>query len=44
MNLYWIVGLAAFVAFEKLTPFGGTTSKFAGAALIVWGGWVVISA
>ena len=44
MNLYWIVGLAAFVAFEKLTPYGGPTSKVAGAALTIWGSWVAISA
>jgi predicted metal-binding membrane protein len=44
MNLYWIVGLAAFVAFEKLTPYGSLTSKVAGAALIIWGSWIAISA
>ena len=43
MNLYWIVGLTAFVAFEKLTSYGVLISKVAGAALILWGGWVVIS-
>ena len=37
MNLYWIVGLTAFVALEKLTPFGEVASKTAGAALIFWG-------
>ena len=37
MNLYWIVGLAAFVALEKLTPFGAALSKLAGGALILWG-------
>jgi predicted metal-binding membrane protein len=44
MNLYWIVGLAAFVALEKLTPFGETASKVAGAALVVWGGSVLLGA
>ncbi|MHA6344397.1 DUF2182 domain-containing protein [Roseivivax sp. CAU 1761] len=44
MNLYWIVGIAAFVAFEKLTPYGGPIGKLAGAALILWGSWVAISA
>lgn len=37
MNLYWIVGLAAFVTLEKLTPFGAVLSKLAGSALILWG-------
>ncbi|MBE9636291.1 DUF2182 domain-containing protein [Salipiger mangrovisoli] len=41
MNLYWIVGLAAFVAIEKLLPFGRGFSKAAGAALILWGIYVV---
>ena len=41
MNLYWIVGLAALVALEKLTPFGVIAGKIAGAALIVWGGFVL---
>lgn len=44
MNLYWIVGLAAFVAFEKLTPYGSLASKIAGAMLMIWGSWVAISA
>ena len=34
MNLYWIVGLAAFVALEKLTPHGVLISRIAGAGLI----------
>ncbi len=42
MNLYWIVGLAAFVAVEKLTPYGVVTSKLAGAALIAWGTSVLV--
>ncbi|WP_425052288.1 DUF2182 domain-containing protein [Psychromarinibacter sp. S121] len=37
MNLYWIVGLAAFVALEKLTPYGRAISRVAGAGLVVWG-------
>lgn len=41
MNLYWIVGLAAFVAIEKLSPWRGF-SKVAGIGLIIWGAWVVI--
>ena len=38
MNLYWIVGVAAFVAIERLTPFGALASKLAGASLVLWGG------
>jgi predicted metal-binding membrane protein len=41
MNLYWIVALTAFVALENLTPFGEAVSKFAGAALILWGGYLL---
>lgn len=44
MNLYWIVGLAAFVAFEKLTAHGDILGKAAGAALMAWGGFVLFSA
>jgi predicted metal-binding membrane protein len=44
MNLYWIVGLAALVAFEKLTPFGLIVSKIAGIALMAWGGYVLVGA
>ncbi|MEQ9815486.1 MAG: DUF2182 domain-containing protein [Azospirillaceae bacterium] len=42
MNLYWIVGLAALVALEKLTPFGEPAARLAGIALIAWGAWVLI--
>jgi predicted metal-binding membrane protein len=41
MNLYWIVGLAAFVAIEKLVPHGHLLSKIAGTGLILWGGVVL---
>ncbi|WP_328803196.1 DUF2182 domain-containing protein [Oceanomicrobium pacificus] len=41
MNLYWIVGLALFVAVEKLTPLGDRVAKAAGVGLVVWGGMVV---
>ena len=44
MNLYWIVGLAVFVAIEKLTPWGIMLSKVAGVGLILWGGWIVFAA
>jgi predicted metal-binding membrane protein len=44
MNLYWIVGMTALVALEKLTPFGEAASRFAGAALILWGGYLLAGA
>ena len=44
MNLYWIVGLTAFVALEKLSPYGQTISKIAGLGLIVWGGAILLGA
>jgi predicted metal-binding membrane protein len=44
MNLYWIVGLAVFVALEKLTPCGETISKVLGSGLVIWGGIVLIEA
>ncbi|WP_244935016.1 DUF2182 domain-containing protein [Acuticoccus sediminis] len=43
MNLYWIVGLTAFVALEKLTPAGAALSRIAGAGLVAWGVWVILS-
>lgn len=42
MNLYWIVGLAVFVALEKLTPWGAALSRIAGAALVLWGIWIIV--
>jgi predicted metal-binding integral membrane protein DUF2182/YtkA-like protein len=37
MNLYWIVGLAVFVALERALGWSSRTSRAIGAALIVWG-------
>jgi predicted metal-binding membrane protein len=37
MNLYWIVGLAAFVLIEKLLPAGQRIGQVAGAASALWG-------
>lgn len=42
MNLFWIVGLAAYVAVEKLTGFGERVSKIVGAILMGWGVYVMI--
>jgi predicted metal-binding membrane protein len=44
MNLYWIVGLTAFVTIEKLVSHGHLLSKMAGAGLTLWGGLVLWSA
>ena len=41
MNLFWIVGLTLFVVLEKLSPYGETISKVAGALLIGWGAYVI---
>ena len=37
MNLYWIVGLAIYVAAEKLLPGGPRTARLFGVLLIGWG-------
>ncbi len=41
MNLYWIAGLAIYVALEKLTPWGRTFSRIAGAAMAAAGLWML---
>ncbi|PRY22572.1 putative metal-binding membrane protein [Aliiruegeria haliotis] len=41
MNLFWIVGLAAFVALERLSPVGPRLSRYAGAVLVIWGCLVI---
>ena len=37
MELRWIIGLAAYVALEKLAPPGGRIASLSGVALIAWG-------
>lgn len=37
MNLYWIIGLAAFVLLEKTIPLGHWLGRAVGVALIGWG-------
>ena len=41
MNLYWIAGLAIYVAVEKLAPSGRTFSRIAGAAMAAAGLWLL---
>lgn len=44
MELRWIVGLALYVALEKLSPAGSQISRFAGTVLIGWGIWTIAHA
>jgi predicted metal-binding membrane protein len=37
MDFRWIIGLALYVAAEKLVPMRFQMHKFAAAALVVWG-------
>ncbi|HZR83704.1 MAG TPA: DUF2182 domain-containing protein [Candidatus Binatia bacterium] len=42
MNLAVIAALTAFVAFEKLSPFGERGARLSGAVLILVGGWMLV--
>jgi predicted metal-binding membrane protein len=44
MNLYWIAGLAVFVAIEKLVPAGDVIAKILGGLFVLWGGSFLYSA
>lgn len=44
MNLPWVVALAALVLVEQTFPAGRWITRGAGVALIVWGGWVLLTA
>jgi predicted metal-binding membrane protein len=44
MNLYWIIGLAAFVLLEKMAPISNRIGRLAGLALVGWGVYVLMSA
>lgn len=41
MNLYWIVGLAALVLFEKILPAGHWLGNLTGVGFLVWGIWLL---
>lgn len=41
MNVVWIAVLAIFVLLEKIIPLGRIVSRAAGAALTIWGVWLV---
>jgi predicted metal-binding membrane protein len=44
MNLLWVGALALLVLIEKTLPWGGRTSRATGAALVVWGAVMLVSA
>jgi predicted metal-binding membrane protein len=44
MELRWIVGLALYVAAEKLIPAGNRLNRFTGIVLVGWGLWTVYRA
>jgi predicted metal-binding membrane protein len=44
MNLYWIIGLAMIVFFEKLLPVGPRLGQIIGVLLLVWGATFLYSA
>ncbi len=37
MNLFWIIGLAAFVLFEKTVPMGSWIGRIVGVGAVAWG-------
>lgn len=43
MELRWIIGLALYVAAEKLIPAGSRLSHATGLLLVAWGGWTLFS-
>jgi predicted metal-binding membrane protein len=42
MNLVVIAALTAFVAFEKLTPFGARSARVSGVLLIATALWILV--
>ena len=40
MNLYWIIGLALLVLFEKFVPARFWVDAITGVVLLIWGGWL----
>ncbi len=41
MNLYWIAGLALFVAIEKMVPAGHWIGRVTGGGLVAWGAYMI---
>jgi predicted metal-binding membrane protein len=44
MNLVWVAAIAALVLVETAAPGGEWAGRLAGAALVGWGGWLVLAA
>ncbi|HKQ88583.1 MAG TPA: DUF2182 domain-containing protein [Candidatus Acidoferrales bacterium] len=44
MNLLWVAAIATFVLLEKLAPVRLRLSRVAGAALMIWGSYVLLGA
>jgi predicted metal-binding membrane protein len=42
MNLVWVAALAAFVLVQKLLPGGALLARIPGAALMLWGGALIV--
>jgi predicted metal-binding membrane protein len=42
MNLLWVAAIALFVLLEKLLPYGETTTRISGAALLLFAGYLAI--
>ncbi len=43
MNMLWIAGLSILVLLEKMTPLGRDLARLVGAALMIGGGWLLLS-
>jgi predicted metal-binding membrane protein len=44
MNIIWIAGLTIFILLEKVVPLGRIISRTAGAGLLGWGAWLLVTA
>lgn len=44
MDLRWVAAIAVFVLIEKLAPAAHWTSRAAGAMLVAWGVWLLVTA
>ena len=43
MNLFWIIGLAAFVLLEKTIPMGSWVGRIAGFGVVAWGAAMLLT-
>ena len=44
MNLFWVAAIAVLVLLEKLTASGPLVARMSGAAMITWGGYLLVTA